>query len=176
MPKFPEKDFVADVYVSGTGVGENAKVWLIDINPFAERTDPLLFSWSEILALATRNTNNNNAMNGDAVPVTNGHDDHSPEVNGVQRHANGTTSRTQSLEHSDSDSNEAMDVQRGPELRLLSATDQPRINTSQYSAHKLPRDVVDATSHDPGAGMAEFMTRWRDIVKEQEGRRNGDEK
>ena len=36
-----------DVYIPRT----QSKVWLIDINPWAERTDPLLFSWLELLRL-----------------------------------------------------------------------------------------------------------------------------
>lgn len=47
---FPDDAFVFDVYIPLTEV-EKRKVWLIDINPFAPRTDPLLFSWVEILAL-----------------------------------------------------------------------------------------------------------------------------
>ena len=36
-----------DVYIPRT----QSKVWLMDINPWAQRTDPLLFSWLEILTL-----------------------------------------------------------------------------------------------------------------------------
>ncbi|XP_075868254.1 translation initiation factor eIF2 assembly protein isoform X3 [Nelusetta ayraudi] len=41
--KFPDEDFVFDVYRDSQG-----KVWLIDLNPFGEVTDSLLFSWEEL--------------------------------------------------------------------------------------------------------------------------------
>jgi len=47
---FPDDNFVFDVYISFTDA-ERKKTWLIDINPFAPRTDPILFSWSELLEL-----------------------------------------------------------------------------------------------------------------------------
>ncbi|AGO11850.1 AaceriADR081Cp [[Ashbya] aceris (nom. inval.)] len=47
LPRFPEDTFVADVYIPRPFT----KVWLIDINPFARKTDPLLFSWNELCTL-----------------------------------------------------------------------------------------------------------------------------
>ena len=44
---FPDPNFVFDVYVPEP----HTRVWLVDINPWAPRTDPLLFSWLEILTL-----------------------------------------------------------------------------------------------------------------------------
>ncbi|KAI7791947.1 cell division cycle protein 123 homolog [Triplophysa rosa] len=41
--KFPDEDFVLDVYRDSTG-----RVWLIDFNPFGEVTDSLLFTWEEL--------------------------------------------------------------------------------------------------------------------------------
>ncbi|XP_061570296.1 cell division cycle protein 123 homolog [Cololabis saira] len=43
--KFPDEDFVFDVYRDSQG-----RVWLIDLNPFGEVTDSLLFSWDELLS------------------------------------------------------------------------------------------------------------------------------
>ena len=51
VPKFPDRSFVVDVYIPRPF----DKVFLIDINPFARKTDPLLFSWNELL---TRSKNN----------------------------------------------------------------------------------------------------------------------
>ncbi|CCD22441.1 cell proliferation protein CDC123 NDAI_0A02840 [Naumovozyma dairenensis CBS 421] len=45
VPKFPDKDFVVDVYIPRPF----NKIFLIDINPFARKTDPLLFSWNELI-------------------------------------------------------------------------------------------------------------------------------
>jgi D123. len=44
---FPESNFVFDVYIPAP----HQRVWLIDINPWAQRTDPLLYSWLEILQM-----------------------------------------------------------------------------------------------------------------------------
>uniref|UniRef100_A0A8C8FV92 Translation initiation factor eIF2 assembly protein n=1 Tax=Oncorhynchus tshawytscha TaxID=74940 RepID=A0A8C8FV92_ONCTS len=40
---FLDEDFVLDVYIDSWG-----KVWLIDLNPFGEVTDSLLFTWEEL--------------------------------------------------------------------------------------------------------------------------------
>lgn len=45
VPRFPDKCFVIDVYVPRPF----DKVYLIDINPFARKTDSLLFSWNELV-------------------------------------------------------------------------------------------------------------------------------
>ncbi|CCK68718.1 cell proliferation protein CDC123 KNAG_0B02750 [Huiozyma naganishii CBS 8797] len=46
-PKFPDSSFVLDVYIPRPF----QKVYLIDINPFARKTDTLLFSWNELLTV-----------------------------------------------------------------------------------------------------------------------------
>ncbi|KAF2860454.1 D123-domain-containing protein [Piedraia hortae CBS 480.64] len=43
---FSDENFVFDVYLP-----ESGKVWLVDINPFAPRTDALLFEWGEVLGM-----------------------------------------------------------------------------------------------------------------------------
>lgn len=48
---FPDPDFVFDVYVPAP----HDRVWLVDINPFAPRTDSLLFAWDELLAIDPSN-------------------------------------------------------------------------------------------------------------------------
>lgn len=45
LPKFPDKSLVLDVYIPRPF----NKVYLIDINPFARKTDSLLFSWNELI-------------------------------------------------------------------------------------------------------------------------------
>lgn len=44
---FPDPNFTFDVYFGYP----DKRVYLIDVNPFAPRTDPLLFSWKELLEL-----------------------------------------------------------------------------------------------------------------------------
>lgn len=47
LPKFSETNCVVDVYIPKP----YEKVFLIDVNPFTRITDPLLFSWNEILSI-----------------------------------------------------------------------------------------------------------------------------
>lgn len=106
---FPEESFTFDVYIPQPR--ERAKVWLIDFNPWAPRTDPLLFSWMELLSMAGR---------------------------------------------------EGLAVSE-PTFRLVGRDDpEASFNTPQYSAHKLPRDVVDASLNQGGLG--EFMGQWKDLL------------
>ena len=44
---FPDACFVFDVYVPAP----HGRVWLVDVNAWAPRTDPLLFSWGEVLGM-----------------------------------------------------------------------------------------------------------------------------
>lgn len=107
---FPDSDFTFDVYIPRT----ESRVWLIDINPWAQRTDPILFSWLELLEL-----------NVDDVET--------------------------------------------PELRLVKKDDPEayKFNTPQYSAHKLPKEVVDA-GMGGAQSIQEFAQQWREIVNNME--------
>ncbi|KAJ9642047.1 hypothetical protein H2199_005262 [Coniosporium tulheliwenetii] len=131
---FPDEDFVFDVYVPPP----HEKVWLVDINPWAQRTDPLLFSWLELLEMPAP-----------------GEDD-------------GSDTETEEEE-----ADEEMFV---PELRLVRKDDPEAygFSTPQYSAHKLPRDVVDA-SRGGESGLREFAEQWKEVLarrqREEEGRR-----
>jgi len=134
---FPEESFVFDVYTPAP----HDRVWLIDINPWAIRTDPLLFSWLEILQIgAPENVDRFSNEDGDSDDDT-------------------------LLEEDDHDEEELEYV---PEFRLVNRDDPEAysFNTPQYSAHKLPKDVVDA-SGDGQAGLRDFMGQWRDILHKQ---------
>ena len=136
---FPDPNFAFDVYIPQP----YTRVWLIDINPWAPRTDPLLFSWLEILEMAGPDTAN-----------------HEDEDAGLV---------VEEDEESDGLSSEGSQDMFTPELRLVNRDDPEAysFNTQQYSAHKLPKDVVDA-GVDGEAGLREFMGRWREIVRRQE--------
>ncbi len=166
---FPDGNFAFDVYIPPP----HNRVWLIDINPWAPRTDPLLFSWLEIL----------NMRGGDEADVFDEAD------NGVVRiplNGNGLVSIEQigdleglNSEHSEglasseetdsgSDADEEEEEVFTPEFRLVNRDDPEAysFNTPQYSAHKLPKDVVDASANGE-AGLREFMGTWREIVAKQ---------
>ncbi|KAK9448815.1 D123-domain-containing protein [Limtongia smithiae] len=55
LQTFPDKEFCFDVYISKPETPE-ARVWLVDINPFAPSTDPLMFTWLELLGLSSEAT------------------------------------------------------------------------------------------------------------------------
>lgn len=130
---FPDTDYVFDVYVPPP----HDRVWLIDINPWAIRTDPLLFSWLELLQMS------------EPIRSLDDTDD----------------------EDDDEDEADVEDVnpERGlPELRLVGRDDPEayQFSTPRYSAHKLPKDVVDAAGDGVG-GMREMMDQWQKILAKQ---------
>ncbi|KAF2744520.1 D123-domain-containing protein [Sporormia fimetaria CBS 119925] len=116
---FPDPNFAFDVYVQPP----HDRVWLIDINPWSVRTDPLVFSWLELLTLPEP-----------VDPVDDG-DDEVEEV-------------------------------FVPEFRLIRKDDPEAYNfsTQQYSAHKMPKDVVDA-SRNGGAELREFTEQWKEAQR-----------
>lgn len=164
---FPETNFVFDVYIPAP----HQRVWLIDINPWAQRTDPLLYSWLEILRMK------------DPIGVQEEEDDGAEEFVRISL-SDGkiiSTGTAEELEKEDdlssSDSEEEHEGAEGddeqapflPEFRLIKKDDPEAyaFSSTQYSAHKVPRELVDASLEGPG-GMSEFMGQWQDILKKQE--------
>ncbi|KAL1993799.1 hypothetical protein VTN49DRAFT_2468 [Thermomyces lanuginosus] len=139
---FPDPNFVFDVYIPPP----HDRVWLIDINPWAVRTDPLLFSWLEILTMEVPS----DKVEEDVARLSLNGDNKSPDDKGDEK-------------------DEPVEVVPWqPELRLVKRDDPEAyaFSTPQYSAHKLPREVVDASKIGPSA-MKEFMDQWQDILNRQ---------
>ena len=156
---FPDPCFVFDVYIpeadyddddddeennrngNGNSNGKTktklGRARLIDINPWAPRTDTLLFDWRELLEMPV------------ARPLLGSDAD-------VQRRAEAAEGAS-----TDEDDEEEEDEQE-PEVRLVEHDDPAAYNFSspQYSAHKLPKEVVDASLAGEG-GMREFAQRWQ---------------
>ncbi|CAP68819.1 uncharacterized protein PODANS_7_7850 [Podospora anserina S mat+] len=147
---FPEADFSFDVYIPEASyddeVNRLGRARLIDINPWAPRTDTILFGWDELL-----------------------------EVN-VKRPVIGGPMSTQEQDGSDveseSDDDEEGEEEDRPELRLVEKDDPAAYNFSSpaFSAHKLPKDVVDASQAGEGGGMRELAETLREFER---GRREG---
>lgn len=166
---FLDGNFAFDVYIPPP----HNRVWLIDINPWAPRTDPLLFSWLEILNMRGGDEADvfDEADNGVVRIPLNGNGLVSIEQNGDleglnSEHSEGLASSEETDSGSDADEKE--EEVFTPEFRLVNRDDPEayNFNTPQYSAHKLPKDVVDASANGE-AGLREFMGTWREIVAKQ---------
>ena len=151
---FPDESFVFDVYIPPP----HDRVWLIDVNPWAQRTDPLLFSWMEILNMRGEEHSSADKLEDGAVRFSLSGD--------VSDESDLKDEQDEEEEEEPEDKEEDIFT---PEFRLVNRDDPEayNFNTPQYSAHKLPKDVVDAST-DGEAGLREFMGTWREIVARQE--------
>ncbi|KAI4649512.1 hypothetical protein J4E93_003832 [Alternaria ventricosa] len=156
---FPDPNFTFDVYVPPP----HDKVWVVDFNPWAVRTDPLIFSWMELLTMEVP----------DATPLeetTVRFKIAQPEDKGVPVGAAGDTVD----DDEDTDDDEIEELWQ-PEFRLVRRDDPEAygFSTPQYSAHKLPKDVVDASSGGEGQ-LREFAMQWEQAQKLAEQQRAED--
>lgn len=132
---FPDSNYTFDVYIPPP----HDRVWLIDFNPWAPRTDPLLFSWLELLSMQ--------------------------EPSG---------SLDEDTEATSDDDDDVEELDTLPELRLVRRDDPEAYSfaTPQFSAHKLPLDVVNATSTD--GDLREFANKWEEAQRLAEQQRAED--
>ncbi|KAL9089793.1 MAG: hypothetical protein Q9165_005587 [Trypethelium subeluteriae] len=169
---FPDHNFVFDVYIPPPHV----RVWLVDVNPWAPRTDPLLFSWLELLTMPEPPPPK--AEEIISLPIRFA-DEMMTTLDLQSQHANGMLNQS-----SQSDSDEGSDIVSDvnedysfPELRLVGRDDPEAysFNTPQYSAHKLPKEVVDASQEGHG-GIREFAEQWKDILakRQEQDHEDGD--
>jgi hypothetical protein len=142
---FPDPNFAFDVYIPEP----YDRVRLVDINPWAPRTDPLLFSWLELLTMS--------------IPA--------PLLGVPDSSDNDPSSIAPSLglssdeDTQDEDRNDEVEEVWKPQFRLVKKDDPEAysFSTPQYSAHKLPKDVVDA-SLEGESGMREFADQWKRML------------
>lgn len=161
---FPDPNFVFDVYVPAP----HQRTWLVDINPWAPRTDPLLFSWLEILRMKDPigfEEEDDGTEGFVRLSLRDGTVMTSSESNGA------VDAEPSSSEDEDEDSGAEGDDDLAPflpEVRLIKHNDPEAyaFATPQYSAHKVPKEVVDASLAGPG-GMSEFMGKWHEILQQQ---------
>lgn len=130
-------NFVFDVYIPPP----HDRVWLIDLNPWAPRTDPLLFSWLELLMMT----------------------EHSAAADVSRKPAE------EDAECGPEDDDGEEDFHK-PEFRLVGRDDPEafQFSSTKYSAHKLPKDVVDASIGIKGNGdMEELMKEWKKALDKE---------
>ncbi|KAG6001682.1 hypothetical protein E4U21_003913 [Claviceps maximensis] len=150
---FPDASFTFDVYIPEDPVADDGlgRIRLMDINPWAPRTDTLLFSWQELLGMDVKHPLYGSSTGEYKADISDDDD---------------TTT-------GDTDDDTPVDYQpnASPELRLIEKDDPAAFNfsTPQYSAHKLPKEVVDASMAGEG-GLREFAQQWKEIT---EGRASG---
>lgn len=161
---FPDPNFVFDVYIPPP----HERVWLIDINPWAIRTDPLLFSWMEILNMKDpTGVKEEESLEEDVVRLSFNNNNE-----GSHSHPDSLESSTEGKKkEEEEEKKEPSSDETGPslpELRLVERDDPEAyaFTTPQFSAHKLPKEVVDASRAGPG-GMKDFMGKWQDILEKR---------
>lgn len=147
---FPEDNYVFDAYIPNP----YTKVWLIDINPWAQRTDPLLFSWLELLTME--------------VPAEEPHETIRLQLASTSITKDQSTPPTDVPpdEDHDADSDDEIEEIFVPELRLLNKDDPEAFAfaSQQYSAHKMPKDVVDAATTGDTNALRELSMEWQDAL------------
>jgi hypothetical protein len=136
---FPDPNFTFDVYLPEP----HDRVRLIDVNPWAPRTDPLLFSWLELLTTTTPLALLGVADSGESLQIP--------------------------VASSDEDTEDETRIEEMPfttEFRVINKNDPEAYNfaSAPYSAHKLPREVVDAGLAG-GDAMKELMGQWEAMMK-----------
>jgi hypothetical protein len=162
---FPDPNFVFDVYVPAP----HQRVWLVDINPWAQRTDSLLFSWLEILRMKDPigfEEEEDDDLNGGFVRISL----RDGSIMTLDEAAGGVVDDVENSEDEVENGEEGDDDLAPflPEVRLVKKNDPEayQFSTPQYSAHKVPKDLVDASLAGPG-GMSEFMGKWQEILARQ---------
>ncbi|USW53440.1 Putative Cell division cycle protein [Septoria linicola] len=166
---FDDDNFVFDVYIPQT----YDRVWLVDINPWAMRTDPLLFSWQELLEMDAP-LEEEDPLPDQFVRISFDPAKRQQMLDILAKQeaeeAAAKAAHGQREEHgSESDDEESGDEELYlPELRLVHQDDPEAalFSSSQYSAHKMPRDVVDASQS--GNGLADFAREWEKILGERQ--------
>lgn len=152
---FEDPNFAFDVYVPEPF----DRVRLIDINPWAPRTDPLLFSWLELLTMPLPKSSSGDEFETVRLPLrlNTGTDQLSltepedpPNDSGVEN-----------------DSDDDDDVEELPyraEFRTVKKDDPEAYNfgTAPYSAHKLPKEVVEAGC-EGGDAWKLVMEQWEKL-------------
>ena len=181
---FPDESFVFDVYVPQP----YNRVWLVDFNPWAVRTDPILFSWKELLEMEdpfdpveeiNDLSESAEAPEGSFVRLPLRTRSPTLDADSVLRPTMPPTpDESVSSSEDPDDSAHSLLGGRTLELRLIHKSDPEAytFNTPQYSAHKLPKDVVDASSGGYDAEqLKDFSQKWQELVRTGEMQSNKEE-
>lgn len=162
---FPDPHFVFDVYIPAP----HQRVWLIDINPWAQRTDPLLFSWLELLRMKDPIGFEEEEDGTEGFVRISLHDGRviTPSEDEGENDTEASDEEAEEAQNAIAEGDDEM-APFLPEFRLIKKNDPEAysFNTPQYSAHKVPKELVDASLGGVG-GMSEFMGKWHEILQNQ---------
>jgi len=145
---FPIDDFVWDAYISR----DMSKVFLMDVNPFLERTDGLLWTWSEVEELAEKRSRGEIDSDDDLDD-----DDDDDEEETVMRIF--TDGREPVLIRPNGQTQRPPKPPRAPLPRLRTITSRAQTTQSfpTYGRNMIPSDVVGAAE---GNNIADFAREW----------------
>jgi hypothetical protein len=170
---FPDDNFVFDVYVPTP----YERVWLVDVNPWAPRTDPLLFSWLELLTLdePPEQPQEETVRIPIRFAAADGSEASADQATTMVAQGDKAGDEQSDENSGDDDSDSESDVDEEfwrAEFRLVRKNDPEAysFSTPQYSAHKMPKDVVDASANG-GDGLREFARDWKDILEKRKAAR-----
>ncbi|KAK3950906.1 D123-domain-containing protein [Pseudoneurospora amorphoporcata] len=193
---FPDSSFCFDVYIPEAAYRSDsesedsdadetsearsrlARARLIDINPWAPRTDTILFGWEELLETEVRIP-----VLGRAESTTSQKPERTVRLRFSTTRARAAAGGDDNLtepeeddidddfdDDTTEDDEEQEEEEYEVELRLVEQEDPAAYNFSspQYSAHKMPKDVVDASMAGEG-GMREFAREWQRLQEQRGG-------
>lgn len=150
---FQDENFAFDVYVPEPF----DRVRLIDINPWAPRTDPLLFSWLELLMkpLPKKDDGGFETVRLQIQRM---------DVGGEPLSEAEDTKIDSGIENDTDDEDDVEELPYRAEFRTVRKDDPEAYNfgTAPYSAHKLPREVVDAGC-EGGDAWKKVMEQWEKL-------------
>ncbi|GAA5870789.1 hypothetical protein JCM3774_001678 [Rhodotorula dairenensis] len=153
----PLSNYVLDVYITR----DQSRVFVIDFNPFAPRTDPLLFSYPELHDLFLASSVSPSAPSAPSLLET----------------ATTTASTSTPLTpRGEEQQREEEEEERGPprsplvlpELRVVTPSSNPAAQSAapRFAHNRYPKDVVDLSE---GQSVAQFAKEWMARVGEAAG-------
>ncbi|KAI2012668.1 hypothetical protein LOZ39_000604 [Ophidiomyces ophidiicola] len=162
---FPDPDFTFDVYVP------NGKVWLLDFSPFSERTEPLHFTWEEVLGMEMPDKGDSRTIPEEQTLRMRARR-RGPQENGGNVDSHSRNESTP-VEPPISSFRPTFVLAGNPDTEHV-GLDLGTTTSASYSfinEDRVPRDVIDA-AQTPG-GTAELLASWkialeRDIQADQE--------
>ncbi|XP_054911543.1 cell division cycle protein 123 homolog isoform X1 [Poeciliopsis prolifica] len=137
--RFLDEDFVFDVYRDSQG-----RVWLIDLNPFGEVTDSLLFSWDEL-------------MSGEVVDPQQ-QVSLSPEAHGFRAPTRNPSVTAELVSR--------FVLQDGPAFRFT--TSEVTVQPSPCLSYRIPRDFVDLSTGEDTYKLIDFLKLTKSQQEESE--------